>query len=64
MKASDDGGGCLIFDEAHKAKNLVTPAGVKPTQIGLAVQELQTSLPNARILYASATGVSEVRHLG
>ena len=52
--------GCIMFDECHKAKNLAPPAGSgKPTQVGLAVLELQQRLPRARIVYCSATGCSE-----
>ena len=63
MRGDSDGGGCVVFDEAHKAKNLVPDKGTKPTKIGMAVQKLQADLPNARVLYASATGCSEIRHL-
>ena len=44
--------GCIVFDEAHKAKNLVPSAGQKPTATGLAVLELQKRLPKARRLPA------------
>ncbi|KAK7232597.1 hypothetical protein SO694_00035161 [Aureococcus anophagefferens] len=58
-------GGCLLFDESHKAKNLFGGSGGgKPTKVGQAVMELQTSLPDARVVYCSATGASEPRHLG
>lgn len=36
-----------------------TRTGTKPTQMGLAVQELQHRLPHARVVYCSATGCSE-----
>lgn len=52
--------GCIMLDECHKAKNLVpSKAGIKPTRMGLAVKELQELLPNARVVYCSATGCSE-----
>ena len=52
--------GCILFDECHKAKNLIpSKGGMKPTQMGLAVKEIQELLPNARIVYCSATGCSE-----
>lgn len=51
--------GCILFDECHKAKNLQPTGGLKPTKCGLAVEELQKKLPNARIVYCSATGVTE-----
>lgn len=63
-KGDEEATGCLIFDEAHKAKNLVPAAGTQPTRIGLAVQQIQAELKRARVIYASATGCSEVRHLG
>lgn len=36
------------------------PTPHTPTQVSMAVIELQRLLPNARVLYCSATGVSEV----
>lgn len=56
--------GLIIFDESHKAKNLVPEAGSRPTQIGLKVQQIQKDLPGARIVYCSATGASEPRNMG
>ncbi|KAJ3338149.1 Protein strawberry notch 1 [Gonapodya sp. JEL0774] len=64
--------GLLIFDESHKGKNLVPPGkkkgdmGVseqKGTQTGKAILEIQEKLPNARVLYVSATGASEPRNM-
>ena len=54
------GEGCILFDEAHKAKNLATS---KPSRTAKNVERLQQDLPNARIVYASATGASEVKHM-
>ena len=52
--------GCIMFDECHKAKNLIPgKSGMKPTQMGLAVKEIQERLPRARVVYCSATGCSE-----
>ena len=51
--------GCIIFDEAHKAKNLANN-----TKTANLVLELQRRLPLARIVYCSATGVSDVDQLG
>ncbi|GAB4836724.1 udp-glycosyltransferase [Ancistrocladus abbreviatus] len=56
--------GLLIFDECHKAKNLVPEAGSKPTRTGEAVLEIQGKLPEARVVYCSATGASEPRNMG
>jgi hypothetical protein len=55
--------GVIVFDECHKAKNLVPNGSAKPTKTGLAVLELQEKLPNARIVYASATGASEPKNM-
>lgn len=65
--AGPDFGGTIILDEAHNAKNAITIKGTRgvqePSQTGLAVVELQKRLPNARIVYASATGATEVFNL-
>ncbi|CAI5493836.1 unnamed protein product [Closterium sp. Naga37s-1] len=50
--------------ECHKAKNLVPESGGNATRTGEAVMELQAKLPNARVVYCSATGTSEPRHVG
>ncbi|KHN79039.1 Protein strawberry notch -like protein 1 [Toxocara canis] len=55
--------GVIVFDECHRAKNLVPTTGSKPTKTGRVVMELQKALPNARIVYASATGASEPRNM-
>lgn len=56
-------GSLIIFDESHKAKNLLPSVGSAPTQTGRAVMYLQESLPDAKVLYSSATGASEPRNL-
>lgn len=55
--------GCIIFDECHRAKNLCPVESGKPTTTGLTVLKLQAELPNARIVYASATGASEPKNM-
>lgn len=59
--------GVIVFDEAHKAGNAVPTRGKrgqKPaSKQALAVVALQEALPNARILYVSATGATEVSNL-
>ena len=50
--------GLIVFDEAHKAKNLDAD-----TQTARLVVGLQNRLPLARVLYVSATGVSDIRHM-
>ena len=52
-----------MFDECHRAKNLFPAGSSKPTKTGMTVLELQNRLPKARIVYASATGASEPRHM-
>nr|XP_043628033.1 protein FORGETTER 1 isoform X2 [Erigeron canadensis] len=56
--------GLIVFDECHKAKNLIPEAGGQPTRTGEAVLELQAKLPEGRVVYCSATGASEPRNLG
>ncbi|KFD58403.1 hypothetical protein M514_00629 [Trichuris suis] len=55
--------GVIVLDECHRAKNLVPSGSSRPTKTGKTVMELQTSLPKARIVYASATGATEPRHM-
>lgn len=55
--------GLIIFDECHRAKNLVPNGSSKATKTGQKVVELQNNLPNARIVYASATGASEPQNM-
>ncbi len=52
-----------MFDECHKAKNLVPSGAGKPSKTGLTVLELQKKLPKARIVYCSATGASEPKNM-
>lgn len=57
----------IFFDEVHKAKNLIEEEEAlaqKASQTALAVDKLQKEAPKTRVLYVSATGASEVRHLG
>lgn len=58
--------GVIVFDECHKAKNISTGKTntKKVSKAAECVLELQNKLPNARVVYASATGASETRHLG
>ena len=37
--------GLIVYDECHKAKNLVPESGAKPTKVGRLVLELQQKLP-------------------
>ena len=54
--------GVIVFDECHKAKN-VQQDEKKSSKVALAVLALQRRLPRARVVYASATGCSEVSDL-
>ena len=49
-----------MFDECHKAKNLVPSGAGKPSKTGLTVLEMQKKLPKARVVYCSATGENTV----
>ena len=62
-KSSASRVGCVLFDECHKAKNLVTGNGSKGTLTAKAVVDLQTALPRARVVYCSATGASSVKNM-
>ena len=57
-----------MFDECHKAKTVELDAQGNPTknstQTAKAVVELQNRLPRARVVYCSATSVSEPKNLG
>lgn len=59
--------GVIMFDEGHLAKNAVSFGLGAASQRGEAVVELQTgekSNPNWRIVYSSATGATELAHMG
>ncbi|KAJ8613239.1 hypothetical protein CTAYLR_004535 [Chrysophaeum taylorii] len=55
--------GCLVFDEAHKAKNFDAKKEQASTKMAQAVIAIQDRLPRARVVYASATGVSEISNM-
>ena len=59
--------GVLAFDEAHAMANAAGGEGsrgkVKGSEQGIAGVRLQNLLPRARVLYASATGASDVNNL-
>lgn len=53
-------GPIIILDESHKAKNLLqADKKGQITLTGFAVRLLQEHVPNAGVVYSSATGVSE-----
>ncbi|WP_324778755.1 strawberry notch-like NTP hydrolase domain-containing protein [Thiobacillus sedimenti] len=59
--------GVIIFDESHAMQNAVGGKGERgdqaPSQQGRAGLRLQHALPNARIVYVSATGATTVHNL-
>ena len=59
--------GVVVFDEAHAMANAAGGTGnrgaVKPSQQGRAGLRLQNALPDARIVYVSATGASTLQGL-
>jgi len=59
--------GVLVFDESHKMGNAIEVEGERgkkqPAQQALAGVELQKRLPNARVVYVSATGATEPSNL-
>mmetsp|Transcript_20487 Transcript_20487/g.41163 ORF Transcript_20487/g.41163 Transcript_20487/m.41163 type:complete len:1688 (+) Transcript_20487:177-5240(+) len=65
--------GLIMFDECHKAKTVDLDSDGNATNVGknntcsqtaAKVVELQNRLPRARVVYCSATAVSEPRNLG
>ena len=52
-----------MFDECHKAKNFTPGKEQRSTKVALAVSMVQKMLPRARVVYCSATGVSNVKNM-
>jgi hypothetical protein len=65
--ADENFDGVIVFDEAHAMANAAGGEGsrgkVKGSEQGIAGVRLQNLLPRARVLYASATGASDVNNL-
>jgi len=63
----EDFDGVIAFDESHNMGNAIAVRGERgtkqPSAKALAGVELQNALPNARIVYVSATGATEVINL-
>ncbi|CAG0987436.1 MAG: methylase [Rhizobiaceae bacterium] len=63
----EDSDGVIVFDEAHAMANAAGGKGergdVAPSQQGKAGLRLQHALPDARIVYVSATGATAVENL-
>jgi predicted RNA methylase len=59
--------GVIVFDESHAMQNAAGGKGERgdqaPSQQGRAGLRLQHALPNARVLYVSATGATTVHNL-
>jgi tRNA G10 N-methylase Trm11 len=59
--------GVIAFDESHSMRNAIPVKGkrgmMKPSEKALAGLKLQNEFPNARIVYVSATGATEVSNL-
>jgi len=59
--------GVIIFDESHAMANATSEKaarGIKaPSQQGLVGLRIQRALPNARVVYVSATGASKLENL-
>ncbi len=55
----DDFDGVIAFDECHKGKNLNTTK----TKTAKRMIELQEQSPSGNILYVSATGCSDIKHM-
>lgn len=59
--------GVIVFDEAHNMSNIAPTKGARgkkdPAKRAQRGVELQRMLPNARVLYASATGATNVNNL-
>jgi hypothetical protein len=66
--AGDDFDGVIAFDEAHAMANAIgsrdARGASKGSEQGMAGLRLQNRLPRARVLYASATGASDISNLG
>lgn len=64
----EDFDGVIALDEAHKMGNSVAIKKArgksKPSQQALTGIELQKAFPNARIVYASATGATDISQYG
>ena len=55
--------GVIVFDESHKMKFSEGTKGRKPSATGVRGRQLQRLLPNARIVYMSATGTTSIDNM-
>jgi hypothetical protein len=63
QEGGDSFEGLLCFDECHKGKGICKKEE-NSTKTALAILKIQRALPSARVVYISATGASELDHLG
>ena len=56
--------GLLVFDESHRARKYNPDKTSEKNSMGYYAFQLQKELPNARVIYASATMASDPSHLG
>ena len=56
--------GVIVFDECHFTDDINFSGSTNKLKIELAVLQLQNKLPNARIVYMCATGISEPINMG
>lgn len=65
---SNEFDGVIAIDEAHAGKNAAEVEGERgkkqASETAIAMAELQMKLPKAKVVYASATGATEVQNLG
>lgn len=61
MNGNSDGNGVIVFDEAQNLRNA---EGDDQSLQGAAGLELDGAVPNSRIVYASATGATQIENLG
>lgn len=63
----DDFDGVIVFDESHKMANLKPIkkgfGKAKASEIAIAGNKLQNDMKNARVVYASATGATNIENL-
>lgn len=63
-----DFSGAIVFDESHAMANATPTKGERgnkrPSLQGIAGLRLQRAVPDARVLYVSATGATTVQNLG
>ena len=59
----EDFDGVVAFDEAHNMGNAIDMGSRKASKKALAGVELQERLPNARVVYVSATGATKLENL-